>query len=101
MLTVPGVIPDLFYPVTLNWVSLQNLGNEMGAVGGEEPRQFILASHYFFVQIRSLWVFKGQETAHHSIKYDTTTPNVTLESHVLLSSYHFRSCVAGRTACCF
>ena len=99
-LPIPGVLANLLYSITLVRFRLKDLRDKVRAVGRKKPWQFIVSSHDLFVQIRGLRVLKGQESAHHGVQDDTTAPNVALNSNVLLSSNHFRSCIARRSTGC-
>ena len=67
----------------------------MGAIRAQEARDFEFSSHDLLVQVRSFWVFKGEKATDHRVENDTTAPNITLESKVLLTGDHLWRSVAG------
>ena len=53
-------------------IGVEDLLNEVFALGREKLGHRVLCSHDLFVQVRRLWVFEGQVSGDHGVKDDTT-----------------------------
>ena len=79
---------DLRYPDSRLRVCVQNFADKVLALWGEELWHGVICAHDLLIEIGCLWVLEGQVSSHHGIEDNTTTPNVSLQSVVLLASNH-------------
>ena len=96
LLLKPRMSSDFWNTITLFWISIQNFWYEMSTVLRKELWNFIVPGKNLFVQVWSFRVFKRQESADHSVKDNSTAPDVRFEPKVLFASDHFRRCIAWR-----
>jgi len=82
------VVSDLADSDSCLRISIQDLRNEVLAFRGEELRHLIVGCHDFLVQVRSLWVFKGQISGDHRIEDNARTPDISLKAMVPLAGNH-------------
>ena len=61
---------------SLFWVCIKNLCQEVFALGGKEFWHLVVGAHNFFVQIARLGVLKRQVASYHSVKDDSTRPDI-------------------------
>lgn len=68
--------PDIFDSEANLGVGVQNFLDQVLAAGRDEAGDQVVTVQYLFVQSISIWIFKRQVTAGHSIKDDAAAPNI-------------------------
>ena len=69
-------------------VRVEDLDNKVLALRRKELGHLVVSSHDLLVEVRGLWVLKGQVASDHGVEDDTAGPNVGLQTVVTLPSDH-------------
>ena len=92
---------DVFYRITVNWISVEYFSYKFFAARTDKARYQIIAVQNLFVEFVSVWIFKWQITTRHCVQDDPAAPYIRYKSLIAFASYHFWSCIAWTTASCF
>ena len=84
------MIPDLRDPYTSLRVRIQDLLDDVFALGGEELGHLVISGHDLLVEVGRFRVFKGQIACNHGVEDDSTGPDISLEAVITLSSDHLQ-----------
>lgn len=82
---------------TLRVSGQQSLNQVLGR-GGHKLRQRIVASDDFFVEECGVWVLKRQISTDHGKQHNSTRPNISIQTQVLLARNHLGGGIARRPA---
>lgn len=88
--------PNFLNAISLFWICVQYFRYEMSTVLRQELWKLIVTSQDLLVKIGSFGVLKWQEATDHCIQYNTTAPDIRLQSSVPLASNHLRCSIAWR-----
>lgn len=73
-----GVAPDILNSESGLGVRIQNLGNEVFALGRQKLRHLVVRAHNLLVEVGSLRILKGQVASYHCVENNPRGPNICL-----------------------
>lgn len=82
------MVPNLRDPDASLWVRVQNLCDDVFALGGEELWHLVISGHNFLVEIGCLGILKRQIAGNHGVENDAARPDVRLQAVITLASDH-------------
>ena len=97
-LLVPFVRANLLDRVSLGWIRVEDLLDEVSARFADDARNKVVATQYLLVQLARVWILERQVAARHSVQDDASRPDVRVQTMVSLAGNHLGSSVAWRAA---
>ena len=85
--------------ISLLGISVEYAGDQIFGIRRNEVRNLEVGAQNFLIKIGRVWILKRQVATHQGEQDDSARPNVHIRPMILLSSNHFRSCIAWRAAC--
>ena len=99
-LSIPFVGADVIHEESLLRICVEDFPDQVFGSFRNYPWDQIVAVQNLLVQFTCVWIFKRKITASHSIKNNTTAPNVRIKTVVLFTGDHLRCGVTRTTTCC-